>query len=39
MIQQPHPWAYSGENSSSKRYMHPCVRNSTIYSSQDMEAT
>ena len=29
----------SGENQSSKRYMHPSVLCSTIYNSQDMEAT
>ena len=29
----------SGENSYLKRYMHPNVHSSTIYNSQDMEAT
>ena len=28
-----------GENHNSKRYMHPNVHRSTIYNSQDMEAT
>ena len=41
MIQQSHSWAYTekDENSNSKRYMHPYVHISTIYNSQDMEAT
>ena len=29
----------TSENSNSKRYMHPNVHSSTIYNSQDMEAT
>ena len=29
----------SGENNTSKRYMHPSVHCSTIYNSQDTEAT
>ena len=29
----------SGENNNSKRYMHPNIHCSTIYNSQDMEAT
>ena len=28
----------SGENSDSKRYMHPSVHSNTVYNSQDMEA-
>ena len=39
MIQQSHSWAYIGEDSNSKRYMHPYVHSSTIYNSQNMEAT
>ena len=41
MIQQLHSWAYirKRQNSDLKRYMHPNVHCSTIYSSQDMEAT
>ena len=37
----PTPGHVSGkdENSNSKRYMHPYVHSSTIYNSQDMEAT
>ena len=27
------------ENSNSKRYMHPNIHSSTIYSSQDMDST
>ena len=38
MIQQFHSWA-SREISNSKRYMHPNVHSSTVYNSQDMEAT
>ena len=29
----------SGENSNSKRYMHPNVHSSTIHNSQDMETS
>ena len=40
MIQQSHSWAYiSGENHNPKGYMHPNVHCSTVYNSQDMEAT
>ena len=35
----PTPGHISGENSNSKRYMHPSVHSSTIYNSQNMEAT
>ena len=35
----PTPGQISGENHNSKRYMHPSVRCSTIYNSQDLEAT
>ena len=38
MIQQCHSWVYVGQNSNSKRYMHPNVHSSTIHNSQDMEA-
>jgi len=39
MIQQSYPWAYICENYTLNRYVHPSVYCSTIYSSQDMEAT
>ena len=35
----PIPGHISVENSNLKRYMHPNVQGSTIYDSQDMEAT
>ena len=35
----PTPGHISGENSNSKRYMHPNVHYSAIYESQDIEAT
>ena len=35
----PTPGHISGEHHSSKRYMHPSVHCSTIYNSQDIEAT
>ena len=35
----PTPGHISRENHSSRRYMHPSVHCSTIYNSQDMEAT
>ena len=35
----PTPGHLSGQNSNSKRYMHPCVYCSTIQNSQDMETT
>ena len=42
MIQQSCSWAYiqkKEENSNLKRCLHPDVHSSTIYNSQDMEAT
>ena len=43
MIQQFHSQVYiymeKNENTNLKRYMHPNVHSSTIYNSQDMEAT
>ena len=39
MTSNPTPGHISGENSNSKRYMHPSVHSNTIYNSQDMEAT
>ena len=39
MIQQSTPGYISGENSGSKGYMYPDVHCSTVYNSQDMEAT
>ena len=39
MIQQPHSWAYIWAKRSFKSYTHPGVHNSTIHSSQDLEAT
>ena len=39
MTQQSHSWAYVRENSNLKRYMHSSVHSSTVYNSQDMEAT
>ena len=35
----PTPGHIFGENSNSERYMHPDVHSSTVYSSQDVEAT
>ena len=35
----PTPRHISGENSNLKRYMHPRIHSSTIYNSQEMEAT
>ena len=35
----PTPGHIPGENHHSKRYTHPSVHHSTIYNSQDMEAT
>ena len=34
----PTPGHISGENSNSKRYIHPYVHSSTVYNSQNMEA-
>ena len=41
MIQQSHPWSYirKDKNSNLKRYMHPSVHSSTVYNSQNVEAT
>ena len=39
MIQKSYSWTYIGENSNSERYMNPNVPSSTIYNSQDKEAT
>ena len=35
----PTPGHISGENPTSKRYVHPIAHCSTIYNSQDMKAT
>ena len=39
MIRQSHSWVYiqKKQNSNLKRYMHPNVHSSIVYSSQDME--
>ena len=39
MIQQYIPGHISRENHNSKRYMHPSVYCSTVYNSQDTDAT
>ena len=39
MIQQSHSWAYIWKNHNSNTYLHPNVHSSTIYNSQDIEAT
>ena len=39
MIQQSHSWHTSGQNYNLKRFIHPNVYSSTIYNSQDTEAT
>ena len=39
MIQQSISWASIWRNHNSKRYRHPNIHCSTIYNSQDMEAT
>ena len=39
MTQQPHYWAYTQRNHNSKCHMKHSVHCSTIYSSQDMQAT
>ena len=41
MTQQFLSWVYiqKNKNTNLKRYMHPDVHSSTIYDSQDMEAT
>ena len=42
MTQQLHSWVYTQkyfENVNLKRYMHPNVYNTIIYSCQDMETT
>ena len=39
MIRQSHFWAYTRQNSNSKRYMPPYVHCSTIHNSQGMDTT
>ena len=39
VTQQFHSWGYSRKNSNSKRYTHPSVHSSSVYNSQDMDAT
>ena len=39
MILQFHSWAYIQTNYNLKRYIHPTVHGSSVYNSQDMEAT
>ena len=39
MILQFHSWAYIQTNYNLKRYIHPNVHGSSVYDSQDMEAT
>ena len=41
MIQQSHSWAsmWRNHNLKKKKYMHPNVHCSTVYNSQNMEAT
>ena len=41
MVQQFHSWAYTHKtkNINLKRFMNPNLQSSTIYNSQDMEAT
>ena len=39
MIQQFYSWAYTRGKHGLKQYMHPSVHYSTVYNSQDMEAT
>ena len=39
MILQFHSWAYIQTNYNLKRYIHPNVHGSSVYNSQDMEAT
>ena len=39
MVQQSHSWAYTGQNSNSKRHTQPCVYSGTIGNNQDMETT
>ena len=39
VILHPTPEHITRENYSSKRYMHPNIHSSTMYSDQDMEAT
>jgi len=39
MIQQSHSWAYIQTNYNLKRYIYPCIHSSTIFNTQDMEAT
>ena len=35
----PHDPSIPGQNTNSKKYTHPYVHSSTVYNSQDMEAT
>ena len=39
MIQQSHCWAYTLRKPKGKRHVYPNVHRSTVYNSQDMEAT
>ena len=39
LLVQSYSWAYIQQNYNSKRYKHPYVHCSTIYNSQDIEAT
>ena len=42
MIQQFHFWVYisrKSKNANSKRYLHLSIRSSTVYNSQDIEAS
>ena len=39
MTLQSHAWAYIWRKHDPKGYMHPDVHCSTVYNSQDMEAT
>ena len=39
MIQQSHSWAYIQTKAIIQKDMHPNVHSSTVYNSQDMEAT
>ena len=41
MTQKTHSWVYTQKKKkhNSKRYVHPNVNCSTVYNSQDMEAT
>ena len=39
MIEQSHSWAFIRRKLRFKKYMHPNVHSSAIYSSQDVETT